>query len=81
MMQDRDSTGAFESILAESDAEHYLLRLYVAGMTPRSADALARIKAVCEEHLKGRYELEVIVHDRLTRGSASRSVAFTVAAR
>ncbi len=38
----------------------YRLRLYVAGMTPRSARAVANIKEICEEHLKGRYALEVI---------------------
>ena len=38
----------------------YGLRLYVAGMTPRSARALANIKQICEEHLKGRYALHVI---------------------
>ena len=60
MALERDSSGDFERLLAAEGSEHYLLRLYVAGMTPRSADALARIKAVCEEHLRGRYELEVI---------------------
>lgn len=40
--------------------ETYVLRLYVAGMTPRSAQAIANIKAICEEYLKGRYDLEVI---------------------
>ena len=40
--------------------ERYLLRLYVSGSTPRSAIAIANIKQVCEERLKGRYELEVI---------------------
>jgi circadian clock protein KaiB len=34
--------------------------LYVAGMTPRSARALANIKEICEEHLKGIYALQVI---------------------
>lgn len=38
----------------------FLLRLFVTGMTPRSTDAIARIKAICEEYLGGRYELEVI---------------------
>jgi circadian clock protein KaiB len=38
----------------------YLLRLFVTGMTPRSTDAIARIKAICEEYLPGHYELEVI---------------------
>jgi circadian clock protein KaiB len=38
----------------------YELRLYVAGMTPRSARAIANIKEVCSEFLMGRYRLEVI---------------------
>jgi circadian clock protein KaiB len=37
-----------------------VLRLYVAGTTPRSARAIANIKQICEEHLKGRYDLQVI---------------------
>ena len=43
-----------------SDPEHWLLRLYVAGQTPRSLAAFANLKAICEEHLAGRYEIEVI---------------------
>ncbi len=38
----------------------YVLRLYVAGMTPRSRDAIARVTALCETHLAGRYELEIV---------------------
>jgi circadian clock protein KaiB len=41
------------------DAE-YELRLYVAGNTPKSITALNNLKKYCEEHLKGRYRLEVI---------------------
>ncbi len=55
-----DSWEDVKRTLDEGNLEKYLLRLYVAGMTSRSTDTLARIKAVCEEHLKGRYELEVI---------------------
>jgi circadian clock protein KaiB len=40
--------------------ERWQLRLYVAGNTPKSAAALANLKRYCEEHLQGRYELEVI---------------------
>jgi len=40
--------------------ERYLLRLYVAGTTPRSNRAIVNIRRICEEHLKGRYELEVV---------------------
>jgi circadian clock protein KaiB len=38
----------------------YVLRLFIAGATPKSARAIANIKAICEEHLRGRYELEVV---------------------
>lgn len=44
----------------EPGLARYDLRLYVAGMAPRSARALANIKEICEEHLKGRYALEVV---------------------
>lgn len=36
------------------------LRLYVAGQSPKSLDAFANLKAICEEHLLGRYEIEII---------------------
>lgn len=38
----------------------YALRLYVAGATARSLRAIANVKAICEQHLKGRYDLEVV---------------------
>jgi len=38
----------------------YKLRLYVAGQTPKSLLALANLKQICEEHLQGHYEIEVI---------------------
>ncbi len=41
-------------------APHYVLRLYVTGSTPRSARAIENMRRICEEHLAGRYELEVI---------------------
>jgi circadian clock protein KaiB len=39
---------------------HYNLRLYVAGQTPRSLEAIANLKNICEEHLAGMYTIEVI---------------------
>jgi circadian clock protein KaiB len=36
------------------------LRLYVAGQTPKSLAAFANLKAICEEHLKGKYTIEVV---------------------
>jgi circadian clock protein KaiB len=40
--------------------QKYVLRLYIAGMTPRSREAIRSVTAICEEYLAGRYELEVI---------------------
>jgi circadian clock protein KaiB len=39
---------------------HYVLRLYVAGTTSQSMRAISNIRKICEEHLEGRYELEVV---------------------
>src|SRR5215212_2137401 len=44
----------------EEKNERWNLRLYVAGQTPRSLTAFANLKRLCEEHLAGRYEIEVI---------------------
>ena len=38
----------------------YRLRLYVAGQTPKSLAAFANLKKICEEHMPGQYEIEVI---------------------
>ena len=40
--------------------EKWELRLYTAGQTPKSLTAFANLKRLCEEHLKGRYSIEVI---------------------
>lgn len=44
----------------ENREEHWLLRLYVAGQTPKCIAAFANLKKLCEEHLAGRYSIEVI---------------------
>jgi circadian clock protein KaiB len=47
------------------------LRLYVAGQTPKSIRAFANLKVICEQHLKGRYRIEVIdllEHPEMARG-------------
>lgn len=38
----------------------YELRLYVAGQTPKSLAAIANLRSICEENLKGKYRIEVI---------------------
>ena len=44
----------------EINSEKWELRLYTAGQTPKSLTAFANLKRLCEEHLKGRYSIEVI---------------------
>ncbi len=43
-----------------SNGEKWQLRLYTAGQTPKSLAAIKNLKKVCEEHLAGRYEIEII---------------------
>lgn len=60
--------------MSEADADaakEWQLRLYVAGETERSTAALANLRRICEEHLAGRYEIEVIdllVRPQLAKG-------------
>src|SRR5688572_5149860 len=51
---------AFETAAKTSPSERYVLRLYVTGMTARSARAVKNLQAVCDEYLKDRYDLEVV---------------------
>jgi len=55
-------TRIFENTLAKAARrdESYVLRLFITGMTARSTEAYTTIKALCEKHLHGRYDLEVI---------------------
>lgn len=43
-----------------SEQHKWKLRLYVAGQTPKSLAAFANLEKICDEHLKGKYEIEVI---------------------
>ncbi len=53
-------TEILEAAARAAKQQKYVLRLYVAGMTPRSQEAIRTVTTLCEEHLAGRYELEVI---------------------
>ena len=55
----------------DGEEETWELRLYIAGQTPRSIVAFANLKKLCEEHLPGRYKIEVIdllQHPQLAAG-------------
>lgn len=61
-----DESDAFDAaLLADNGDEavddgHYNLRLYVAGKTQKSVAALSNLQKICEEHLAGRYRIEVV---------------------
>jgi circadian clock protein KaiB len=56
-----DGLAANGDDVAGTDAgERYVLRLYVTGMTPRSAQAIKNLQTICDEFLAGRYDLDVI---------------------
>lgn len=54
----------------------YLLHLYITGATPNSTRAVRNIKEICEEHLKGRYELLIIdIYQQPERAQESQLIA------
>jgi circadian clock protein KaiB len=60
---------------SESDGK-YILRLYITGMTTRSARAIENLQMFCEKHLAGRYELQVIdVYQQPELASSEQIVA------
>jgi circadian clock protein KaiB len=60
MNDQKDATREFEEALKRLSQEMYVLRLFVAGMSPKSIQAIENIKRICETYLAGRYQLEVI---------------------
>jgi circadian clock protein KaiB len=44
----------------EKQPAEWVLRLYIAGQTPKTVSAFANLKHICETHLKGQYEIEVV---------------------
>ena len=66
----RKRTGA-NSDAEDPRAKHWRLRLYVAGQSPKCLVALANLKKICEEHMPGKYEIEIVdllEHPQLARG-------------
>lgn len=60
MRKKSKSLSEFEKAISSGEGNTYVLRLYVSGATPRSTEAIAKIKDICEEYLPGHYDLEVI---------------------
>ncbi len=55
-----DVSADFEAAAGAHANACYVLRLYVTGATPHSMRAIINIRTICEEHLQGRYDLEII---------------------
>jgi circadian clock protein KaiB len=63
-------TARSQTVHEDPTHNQWELRLYVAGQTPRSRTAMANLKQICEDHLAGRYSIEVI--DLLEQPQLSR---------
>ena len=71
-----DDAAVLRAAAAAAPNAHYVLRLYVTGTTARSARAVVNIRKICEEHLHGRYELEVIdISERPTLAAGEQIIA------
>jgi len=58
------------------EPQKHILKLYVTGMTPNSVRAIENLRRICEEHLKGNYELEVIdIYQHPTLASGEQIIA------
>lgn len=55
-----DELVRFEALLAERESATYVLTLFVTGASEMSGRAIVNVRAVCDEHLAGRYTLEVV---------------------
>ncbi len=60
LKEEKSKPKGFDISVKKLKNETYILKLYLTGMTPQSALALDNLRAICDEHLKGRYNLEVI---------------------
>lgn len=71
-----DVTKKYEEALQKQDTRNYVLRLYIIGSSPKSQRAVESVKKICEEYLKGRYELEVIdIYQKKTLGKDEQIIA------
>ena len=71
-----DTTEQFEKAVSRLGEGEYVLCLYVAGMTPNSARAISNLKKICEEHLAGQYDLDVIdIYRRPTLAKGEQIIA------
>jgi circadian clock protein KaiB len=64
------------SSVEENVRECYILRLYVAGISPNSTRAIGNLKAICKKHLEDNYELEIIdIYQQIERAYEDQLIA------
>jgi circadian clock protein KaiB len=76
--QGLDRAADFERAIAEAakTKQRYILRLYVTGNTARSTRAIQNIRSLCEDYLRGQYELEVVdIHQQPTLARDKQIIA------
>ena len=56
----RDMRATFERTAEAVSAQRYVLRLFVTGITARSVRAVMNLQTICNQHLRGRYDLEIV---------------------
>ena len=71
------STATFERLLRKASAtQRYVLKLFITGTSPRSMRAVENIRALCDEHLAGRYDLEVVdIYQQPTEARGEQIIA------
>ena len=76
MRKKGDATVALARAAKAQPKAHYLLKLYVAGVTRRSSSAVRSITDLCETYLKGRYTLEIIdIYQQPTLAAGEQIIA------
>ena len=74
--QPQNAQDKLEQVLNDRVEARYVLRLYVAGLTSRAMTAIQSVRKICEEHLKGRYELVVTnIYDEPTLAKGEQIIA------
>jgi circadian clock protein KaiB len=73
----RHTAAEFEALIRKTRAgKRYVLKLYVTGTSPRSAQAVSSIRSLCDEHLAGRYDLVVIdIYQQPAQASSAQIIA------
>ncbi len=56
----RPATGKKKSARTAGSAEFWTMRLYIAGQSPKSIAAISNLRRICDQHVPGRYEVEIV---------------------